>query len=224
MRLKRISTSNELLTLIEEIGFLPFFQNDISGFSIEECVKPELWFADDADGPWEWKGPIAQSKKCVYGKLFRGKAGFVSLEHFPDFANYRRDGYDFEGFYEDGLANYKDKDMYEKISESGTILSKELKRVLNYRKGGNKGFDTVITRLQMQTFVCISDFEYMRDKYGRPYGWGVARYSTPEAMFGENFFDDVYEKKPTDSKKKIYDYLTELLPGASETQILKLIG
>ena len=224
MRLKRISTSNELLTLIEEIGFLPFFQNDIAGFSIEECVKPELWFADDAEGPWEWKGPIAQSKKCVYGKLFRGKAGFVSLEHFPDFANYRSDGYDFEGFYEDGLANYKDKDMYGKISESGTILSKELKRTLNYRKGGNKGFDTVITRLQMQTFVCISDFEYMRDKYGRPYGWGVARYSTPEAMFGENFFDDVYEKKPTDSKKKIYDYLTALLPNASEKQILKLLG
>ena len=224
MRLRRISTSNELLTLIEEIGFLPFFRNDVAGFSIEECVKPELWFSDDADGPWEWKGPIAQSKKCVYGKLFRGKAGFVSLEHFPDLANYRRDGYDFEGFYEDGLANYKDKDMYEKINESGMILSKELKRVLNYRKGGNKGFDTVITRLQMQTFVCISDFEYMRDKYGRPYGWGVARYSTPEAMFGENFFDDVYEKKPTDSKKKIYDYLTKLLPDASETQILKLMG
>ena len=224
MFLRKISTSDKLLTLIEEIGFLPFFRNEIPGFSIEDCIESELWFASDADGPWEWKGPIARSGRCVYGKLFRGKAGFVSLEHFPDFANYRRDGYDFEGFYEDGHANYKDKDVYDKISECDTILSKTLKQSLNYRKDGNKGFETVITRLQMQTFVCIADFEYMRDKYGKQYGWGVARYSTPEALFGEHFFDEIYECQPEESKKKTYDYLTKLLPHATEKQVLRLMG
>ena len=33
------------------------------------------------------------------------------------------------------------------------------------------------TRLQMQSYVCIADFVYMQDKYGRPYGWGVAAVS-----------------------------------------------
>ena len=224
MRLKMINSADDISALVQDIGFLPFFKNEIRGFSIEECTPPELWFSADTDGPWEWKGAIARSGTCVYGKLFRGKAGFVSMEHFRDFANYRRDGYDYEGFYEDGHSLRKDKDVYDLISESGSILSKSIKQKLNYRKDGNKGFDTVITRLQMQTFVCISDFEYMRDKYGNEYGWGVARYSTPENMFGDDFMTETYETEPEVSKRKIYDHLTKLLPDASEKQILKLIG
>lgn len=42
------------------------------------------------------------------------------------------------------------------------MLSKELKKICNYRKGGNKGFDTVITRLQMQIYVTIADFVYIK--------------------------------------------------------------
>lgn len=224
MRLKTLTNAKELAELVQEMGFLPFFKNGINGFSIEESTPPELWFADDADGPWEWKGPVARSGNCVYGKFFRGKAGFISLDWFKDFANYRRDGYDYEGFYEDGHSLRKDMDVYELISSNGSILSKSIKQKLNYRKGGNKGFDTVITRLQMQTFVCISDFEYMRDKFGKEYGWGVARYSTPENIFGEDFMTKTYETEPEVSKQKIYRYLTGLLQNADEKQILKLIG
>ena len=64
------------------------------------------------------------------------------------------------------------------------MLSKRLKEALNYRKGGNTGFETCITRLQMQSYVCIADFVYMQDKYGRPYGWGVAEYATLEELLG----------------------------------------
>ena len=78
------------------------------------------------------------------------------------------------------LASYKDKDLYETIACEGRMLSKRLKEALNYRKGGNTGFETCITRLQMQSYVCIADFVYMQDRYGRPYGWGVAEYATPE--------------------------------------------
>ena len=42
-----------------------------------------------------------------------------------------------------------------------------LKDLCNYRKGGNKGFETVITRLQMQTYITVADFEYRKDKNGR---------------------------------------------------------
>ena len=92
MRFNELRSPDDIINLVRKIGFLPFFANDIEGFSIEECCPRELWFADGVDGPWEWKGPIAQSGECIYGKFFRGKAGFVSLEWFPDFANYRRDG------------------------------------------------------------------------------------------------------------------------------------
>lgn len=223
MQLPEIRSEKDLEKLVCEIGFLPFFAHEIPGFSIEECCPEHLWFAGDVDGPWEWKGPVARNKKCVYGKFFHGKAGYISLDWFPDFANYRRDGYDFDARFDDALASYKDKGIYDTIAENGSLLSKELKKLGNYRKGGNKGFDTVMTRLQMQTYVVIADFEYALDKAGHPYGWGVARYSTPEELFGYEMVTSAYHKKPQESKEKILEYLAKLLPKATEKQLLKLI-
>lgn len=218
---REITSWQAMESYVLQYGFLPLFINDITGFSIEEHTPSELWFSDTVDGPWEWKGPVARSGKCVYGKLFCGKAGFVSMEWFADFANYRRDGYDFEGWYEDGFAPRKDKYVYDAIVEHGSLLTKPLKAFCNYKKGGNKGFDAVITRLQMQTFVNVADFEYMIDRYGKQYGWGMARYTTPEAQFGEGALDCAYS--PAESKRRILAHLAKRLPGASEAQIEKLI-
>ena len=223
MKFSKLQSADDIIQLVQEIGFLPFFENYIDGFSIEENCPPEIWFSDVVDGPWEWKGPIIRSGKCVYGKFFNGKAGYVSLEWFPDFANYRRDGYDFDARYDDGLASYKDKGVYDTIEANGTLLSKELKKICNYRKGGNKGFDTVITRLQMQTYVNIADFVYMQDKFGRTYGWGVAKYSTPEELFGYETVTSAYKREPQESKKRLIAHLSQVLPDVSESQLLKLI-
>lgn len=221
MLFRMIRSAEDIISLVKETGFLPFFRNDIEGFSIEECTPRELWFTE-ADGPWEWKGPIARGRECVYGKFFRGKAGFVSLDMFPDLANYRRDGYDFDARYDDGLAALKDKTVYDAVDQNGTILSKKLKALLNYKKGGNKGFDSVITRLQMQTYINIADFEYMRDKNGAQYGWGVAVYTTPEHFFGK-LASSAYQTEPEKSKELVIKRLRKVLPRADESDIVRLI-
>lgn len=219
----QIYNVEDLLTLVEYFGFLPFFKNRIPGFSIEEFCPPELWFSDNADGPWEWKGPAVKSGRCLYGKFFNGKAGFVSKEWIPDFLNYRRDGYDFDARFEDGLAAYKDRDMYEVIAEHEVILSKELKKILNYGKGGNKGFDTIITRLQMQGYVSVANFVYLTDRFGKPYGWGVANYTTPEVQFGYEYVTSAYEKKSEASRQSILDHLMQILPEATEREMQRII-
>ena len=223
MRFRELRSPEDIISLTNELGFLPFFAGEIPGFSVEECCPPELWFSEEADGPWEWKGPAARSGQCVYGKFFGGRAGFISKEWFPYFANLRRDGYDFDARYEDGLAARKDKEVYDTLTEHGTLLSKELKRLCNYRKGGNRGFDTVITRLQMQTYVTIGDFVYLQDKFGKTYGWGVAQYTTPEVQFGYDFVTSAYRKDPAESKADILAHLKSILPDADEAQLLKLM-
>ncbi|MDO4566468.1 MAG: hypothetical protein Q4B42_03980 [Oscillospiraceae bacterium] len=219
-----ITSCEELAQAVLKMGFLPFFQNDIKGFSIEEHISPELWFSDTADGPWEWKGPVIRGAGCAYGKLFRGKAGFISAEWYPDFANYRRKGYDFDARYDDGLAGYQEKEVYDLLAGNGSLLSKELKRLGGFHKHGKKDFDAIITRLQMQGYVVTEDFEYQRDKHGNTYGWGVARYTTPERRFGEQFINTVYLNEPQQSKERMVKHLSALLPDADEKQILKLLG
>lgn len=208
----KINSKADLVSAINEFGFLPFFENSIEGFSIEEHIAPELWFTD-IEGPWEWKGPVIRETGCAYGKFFEKKACYISAKWFPDFANYRRDGYDFDARYDDGLAPYKDKEMYDLVDGNAPIISKKLKEIGNYHKGGNKGFDTIINRLQSQCYVIISDFVYMKDKYGQPYGWGVAEYSIPEKFMGNRFTDKVYQYSPEESYEKILRHFTKLFPN-----------
>ena len=220
-----IETKEDLINAVEEYGIVPLFTNSIPGFSIEEHVDPNAWYSS-ADGSWkvwEWKGPVIRETGCAYGKFFEKKACFISKEWFSDFANYRRDGYDFDALYDSGLVYQGDKKLYDLINSNAPIISKRLKQIGNYRKGGVKGFDTMINRLQSQGYVIISDFVYMRDKYGIPYGWGVAEYSTPEIFMGEDFTDLVYSCEPKESYIKLFEHLKSLLPDESEERIKKFL-
>ena len=217
-----IRTIDDLKNAVTELGFLPFFENSLTGFSIEEHVAPGIWFTND-DGPWEWKGPVINELCCAYGKFFEKKAAYISQEWFPDFANYRLNGYDFDARFEDGLVFHGDKTVYDLIDNNAPILSKRLKHMGNYRKGGKKGFDTIINRLQAQGYVLISDFKYMIDRYGNEYGWGVAEYSTPEHFMGTVFTDRVYERTPEESYEKIFDHFCRILPDADEDMIRKFL-
>ena len=66
-----IGSMEELIDVIDEMGFVPFFANEIEGFSIEEHIADGCWY-DDADGgfwpAWEWKGPVVTRMKCACGR------------------------------------------------------------------------------------------------------------------------------------------------------------
>ena len=219
MDLPKLRSAEMLASLVEEIGFLPFFRNPIAGFSVEDCTPPELWFSDEADGPWEWKGPVIQSIRCAYGKFYAGKARYIASRFFPDFANWRRDGYDYDARMDEGLARRRDVPIMEELLKEDSLVSKELKRRVCFSEERKKGFDGSLTRLQMMCYVNIADFEYAVDKHGKPYGWGLARYTTPEAFFGAEFTENVYRKSPEESRKALEDYLMKLLPHATLSQI-----
>ncbi|MCR5523515.1 MAG: hypothetical protein K6F64_07755 [Clostridia bacterium] len=217
-----IETKEDLIKAVNDFGFVPLFSNLIRGFSVEEHVSPSAWFSAE-EGVWEWKGPVIRETGCAYGKFFEKKAVFVSREWFPDFANYRRDGYDFDARFDDGLASFRDKTLYELVAETAPSLSKRIKSKGGYGKNGRKGFDTVMTRLQAECYVIISDFIYELDKTGKTYGWGVAEYSTPEIFMGESFTGKVYSKEPEESYNLILSHLKSILPDTEENKIIKML-
>ena len=211
----RVETKEDLKDAVQRFGFVPLFANPIAGFSVEEHVSPSAWFSGE-EGVWEWKGPVIRETGCAYGKFFGGKAVFISREWFPDFANYRRDGYDFDALFDDGLAKYRDKELYDLISSLAPVKSKELKAAGNYGKEGRKGFDGIISRLQEQCYVIISDFVYETDRAGNRYGWGICEYSTPEISMGADFTEKVYVSSPEESYEKLRCHLGDMLGCGSE--------
>ena len=220
-----IGSAEELIQAVKDFGFVPFFENDIPGFSLEEHIAPGCWF-DDAEvwSAWEWKGPVIRKMKCAYGKFLCNKAVYISPKCFPDFANYRRDGYDFDARYDDGLASRDDRDLYGLIEGNSPILSKSLKALGNYRKGGRKGFDGSITRLLKECYVIISDFKYATDKAGNEYGWGIAEYTTPEQFLGKKFSEEAYKRTPEESYDRLLRHFKKILPDADEAKIRKMLG
>lgn len=98
----RIQPYRELIDWINAIGFLPLFKNEVEGFSVEEHVSNLFWWTGNPEqDPWVWREIIARTGEVAYGKFFNKKSGFISLQWFPYFANYRRDGYDFDARWDD---------------------------------------------------------------------------------------------------------------------------
>ena len=237
-----IHSREDIEKQIKEWGFLPFFADSIPGFSLEEMTPPELWFPEDdlSDmGVWDYKTDIILEADCAYGKFYKKKACFISMDWFPDFVNYHRSRY---------VLTPDEQSILNVLAEHHSLLSKELKKLSGYlpkktprisnpinrlvleetkiphrkAKTDKESFDTAITRLQMAGYIVSAAFEYNYDKQGKRYGWGVARYCTPEDFFGEDRINVKYDAQT--SYEKLYSHLREILPHAQEEQIKQIIG
>ena len=223
MSTPKLHSAGELEQLVQDWGLLPFFRCGIPGFSVEECTPARYWFVEGVDGPWEWRMEAARRGVVAYGKLFRKKAGLVSREWYPDLANYRRDGYDFDARYDEGKASRREKAIMDALLQNGPMLSRDLKRAAGFEGGGLKGFDTAITNLQMMTYVTVHSFDYLTDKHGNPYGWGVARYAVTEQVLGEDITRGAYHRDPQESRQRLLRQLGLLCPDAFDDELEKLI-
>ena len=230
--LPTVSSKEELKELIDRIGFLPFFRCGINGFSLKDAADPSIWFVDGVEGPWEWKCDAG-----VYGKLFRGKAVFMTPEWYAILACYRRDGYDAEGMYEDGLLPHEALHIMEELEKGyapGAALAGAgsfhglgvLSTDLRARTGMTdkaSGFDNFINVLQMKCFVLPTSFEYAIDRHGRPYGWGLARYSLSDAKYGRLIEAAEAKYTPAEAKALLIKHVIEICPNATEKQAERLI-
>lgn len=231
----RIRTWQELINWINEIGFLPLFGNEVEGFSAEEHTAPDYWWSGNRkEDPWEWREIIAASGQAAYGKFFGSKAGFISLEWLPYFVNFRRDGYDFDARWQDGLAGRREKkimdffiseDEYgDAVYKKDRILSTDLKKTAGFGKGGEKNYSGVITGLQMQTYLVTADFRRRKNKRSEEYGMSVSILLPPESIWGYEAVTAAYSEKPKESWNRILKHVKEMYPKADEAAIIRLIG
>ncbi len=219
----RIRSMEQLAEAVERYGFFPFFKNSIPGFSVEEHIVPERWFAD-GDGVWEWKGPLIREHRFAYGRFFEKKTAWVTQEWFTDLANFRRCGYDMDALYEDGFAPAADRRLYELTAGAAPVVSRQLKALGDYGRKQESSFNAAMDRLQAEGYVIVSGFVYPLDRHGRPYGWDLAEYSTPELFFGETFTRSVYERTPEESYRRLLAHLREIFPETGERALRRFLG
>lgn len=218
-------------------GILPFFRNNIKGFSVAEMTAPGLLFGgNEFEGCWEWKGPVIRNRTSAYGKFFRSKAGFVSLELLPYFLKFRRDKYPLR---EDS----SDEMIYEIISFNDRMTSTDLRATLNGKPRKRRAFDLPelletpeldvkspsrhaiegpLQRLQMGGRLCISDFRYKTTRRGDRYGWGVAEYTVPELLFERD--DLTVDLTLGECLDYMIDYVGRRYKNATSQQLKSLLS
>lgn len=240
----RITSIQEMEAAIDRYGILPFFRNDIKGFSIQEMTPPDLIFGGNEDeGCWEWKGPVIRKRACAYGKFFRRKAGYVNVELLPYFLTYRRS---FGNIREGSI----DEMLYDIISVNDRMTSTELRQLINgtharrtaydlpesplgptrgefeygqnVKKPSRHSMEGPLQRLQMAGRICISDFRYKQTKRGERYGWGVAEYSTPEMLFDSAELS--VDASPQECLEYMTDYVLKRFPAATVESLGKLLA
>lgn len=219
-----LHNSAELVALVKELGFLPLFRNEAPGFSVEERTEPLCWWSgDELRDPWEWRQQIAAGGEVAYGKFFQKKAGFISREWLPYFANARRDGYDFDALWEDGKATSRQKKLMDCFDGEEELFSNELKRRAGFGKGGEKNFEGSLTELQMMLYLTIRDFRSRLNRAGQPYGWKIAVYTTPERIFGCDCLSAAYNESPEISRERIMEQAKSIAPAADEKILKKIL-
>ena len=158
-----LRSPEDVIREIGRVGLLPLFAGGgVRGLSVEERTPSAWWWSDTERDPWYWREQIAASGRAVYGKFFGGKAGFVSLDCFPRFANVRRDGYDFDALYEDGKASIRCKKIMDCFALADELPSYELKNLAGFGKGGERNFEGTVAKLQQQAYLVIRAFRRRR--------------------------------------------------------------
>ena len=200
-----ITSCPELMEAIQQIGLVPLLDSGITGFSADELVAPECRYVMTDEGwdwpLWDWKGPIVTEGHLAYGKFFGGKAGFVTMEWWPDLCNYRR----------------------AVLRVNGSMITRELRSACGFDGAKMRSrFDGYVTRLQMACRVVTEDFVYPTDRHGNRYGWGWALLTTPERLFGRDACQ--CDRSPEESRRRLLSHLRELLPHATDRQLDRLLG
>ena len=222
---KQINTFDELMETVDREGFLPLFRNGIRGFSVEDKTRNAGWWTGlEQIDPWEWRALAARSAEVAYGKFFDGRAGFISTEWFPAFANWKRDGYDFDALFEDGKATMRQKKIMDLFMNGEELFSFEAKRKAGFGKEGERNFEGTLTSLEKASYLVIRDFRRRVNKKGGEYGWHIAVLTSPENIWGYEAVTADYSEEPAVSKQRITDHLLSLYPQAGEADILSVLG
>lgn len=252
-RKKLVRSVEDIVGLIRRDGFLPFFKNDIEGFSLEEACPPDLWYVEYGDGRWQWpvwdwKGRIISLANCAYAKFFRGM-GFVSDRWFPDFLNYRRSRWPLSA---------EERRILETLRGEDSLLVKELRALSGYasrrsrpkrqRGAAPEGAVGKLARLEAaidsagdRTPASRSEsFETALTRLQKGCWIVTADFEMAHDKNGrpygwglsrlttpESFFGASalrVERSPQESKNRMEAWLVKLLPQAEPRQIERFIG
>ena len=207
-----IDSSEKMIGAIREIGIVPFFRSQVSGWSIEDLTHPDAWFyTSDVLGPWDWK-INAVHEGIIYGRYLSRRAAFATPEFYRHLMNWRRSLPQYQFALEreleartidQRLQKYLSPVLLSAIREKESLESSEIREILNKevplqirrKVGGHvekylipkvtkQAVDFLLGYLDMGTWTVIGDITRVYRGPNCEYkGWQRNTVTTPDALF-----------------------------------------
>ena len=161
-----VKTLAQAARFIDHAGFCVLFP-------VKNVPLPSLYFAASkraelrwdkyAQLVWKWKDELPKKRRAFYGKYFKGRGTFLSLEFLPQFLATQGTAIEpreAEPFYKAGRVSRDAADLWLELAKHGPLATLELRHAARMEsKAGNKRFKKAIVELEGLLIVTHSGAE-----------------------------------------------------------------
>ncbi|MGH9705060.1 MAG: AlkZ-related protein [Candidatus Acidiferrales bacterium] len=224
---RKISTSAEAARFIRSAGFCMLFPiKNFPLISLYEAIKdgqpPRKFNWDrDVENLWKWKDLLGEQRRAYYGKYFRGRGTFISLELLPHFLAMREIAAapeDFQQFHAAGKISNEACAIWEALSKHGPMATLELRHACKLdSKRGNVRFKRAMVELQCLLVVVHSGVEQ------ETAAWASGRFELTSRAF-PGAARAASGISPQAARSAIAAKYLEWHPGAETPRVARLFG
>ena len=221
---KRLKTSSDAATFIHHVGFCVLFP-------VKNVPLPSLYYAvskkhdakwdKHAQLIWQWKDELPKKRRAFYGKYFKGRGSFLSLEILSSLLAAHETAIDpgnAGDFYNAGRISGDALELWQALAKHGPLPTLELRHACKMEtQPGNKRFKKAMLELQRLLIVTHSGAEQETES------WASTRFDLVSRAFAKQA-RAAARISPETARQVLATKYRALYPEASASVVARLFG
>ncbi|MDR7240609.1 AlkZ-related protein [Neobacillus drentensis] len=175
----KISTYEEAVQVIKEVGLLPLSPLIPHYPSLDSITSKEQWYSGSDDDPWMWRARFPVDGVAAYGKFIKKKSVLISCELLPFVRAILGSKDTVAKRFNDGLVSREAMELFRLISEEEGIDTRVLRTKAGMKdKEKKKPFDNALLELQGSMDIVVSGTKEKTNVSGEKDGWSSTSFET----------------------------------------------
>jgi hypothetical protein len=170
---------------------------------------------------WKWKDELPKKHRAFYGKYFKARGSFLSLEFLPYFLALHDTAAqpgEAEEFYSTGRTGHDALELWQALAKHGPLPTVELRHACKMEtQAGNKRFKKAMLELQGLLIVMHSGAEQETD------AWASNRFDLVCRVFPKQVREAV-DISADEARRTIAAKYRALYPAAGPVQIARMFS
>jgi Winged helix DNA-binding domain len=221
---ERVKTIVHAAQFIDSVGFcilFPLKNVPLPSLYYEVSHRSDARWDKYAQLIWKWKDELPRIRRAFYGKYFKSRGTFLSLESLSYLIAMHETAVrpsDHESLYAAGRISDDARAIWKAIAEHGRLPTLELRHASKMEsQPGNKRFKKAMLELQALLLVTHSGAEQETDS------WASNRFDLVSRAFPEQL-EQARHIAPSEARRALTVRYRRLYPEAPPMQIARLFG